>query len=428
MKSRWVTILLYFLSFCLIFVITSVVIVNAYYAIPYDSGGIILERTFSVSYDLLFGIIAFFFSILATYSFLSIFGSKKFSEVFFSRRRKLVYISTFLTFMIVYFMFELLVGYIVLNIKNPNAFVNGNTSNSIVIESDKNSSKVYLDSSTNNTNMFVVGNGNSFSLSDSNLNHSGNGSGYNNPGKNTIIYVHEGATFNGDRIMLNLRGAYSEALYVHEGTMRIFNSNVLTKVKNSIPLYGYHSNIYVNSSSFSSNSENAVVLRNGSEFTFDNSIFDLGDVCKEIFILDSSSEDETNVVNIRNSNIDTANYHLFKIKNSKNIINFEEVKLDWGDIESYLATIDKSDVTINIKNSNVSGNFYLDDVSNLKINLINSEFSGNIVNNKGFELTMDDVSLFTSKGNIHLFKFNGSEMAFKKVISIQNQVILDTNN
>ena len=41
---------------------------------------------------------------------------------------------------------------------------------------------------------------------------------------------------------------------------------------------------------------------------------------------------------------------------------------------------------------------------------------------------MEDVSLFTSKGNIHLSKFNGSETAFKKVISIQNQVILDTNN
>lgn len=428
MKSRWANLLIYFLSFCLIFIVTTIVIINGYYSIPYDSGGIILERTFSLSFDLIFGIIAFFFSLLTSYSFLSKFGKYKFNEVFYARRSKLVYISTFFAFMIAYFMVELLVGYIVLNVKNPNAFINGNTSNSIIIDSDKTSNNVYLSSNSNNTNMFVVEHGNLFSLSDSNLNHTGNGSGYNDPGKNTIIYINDGATFNGDRVMLSLSGAYSEALYVNNGTMRLFNSNVLTKGLDSIPLYGYNSNIYISSSSFSSKSELAIVLRNGSEFSFDNSVFDVGDECKQIFILDSDNMDDTNIVNIRNSNINTNNYHLFKIKNSKNIINFEDVKIDWEGVASYLATIDKSDVTINIKNSNVTGNLYLDNSSNLKINLINSEFSGNIINNKGFELTMDDVSLFTSKGNIHLSKFNGSDEALRKVISIQNQVVIDANN
>ena len=76
----------------------------------------------------------------------------------------------------------------------------------------------------------------------------------------------------------------------------------------------------------------------------------------------------------------------------------------------------------------VTGNIEFDDNSNLKINIEKSQFNGNVIGNNGFELTMDDNSVFTSPGSVHLSKFNGSELAFRKVISIKNDVKLDTNN
>jgi hypothetical protein len=425
MKNRWFSIMLYILTFCLIFFITSVVIINAYYFIPYDANGIDLTRSFTVIYDVVFGIIAFIFALVMSYSFLSIFGLKKLNEVFARGRKKAVYISSVITFGLAYYLIELLVGYIVLNINDPNTFVNGSNSGSIIIASDKSFDNVHLNSTTNNTNMFIIDGEHVLNINDSNVIHYGSDT-TNEIGANTIVSAKNRATLNGYRIMLTLKGTNTEAIYLNDSTLHLFNSNISIEGNNSSFVYADNSQLFINSTSISNTSKNSVILTNGSSGYFDKCNFILTKNCNNVFLLNSNNKELTNEVTLKNSSIDKGDYNLFNVENSTNIINITESKVDWSEVEKYIANIKNSDVVINISNSMVTGNIYFDDASSLRINLEKAQFSGNIVSNKGFELTMDDNSLFTSPGSIHLSKFNGSDIAYRKVISIQNQIENDT--
>ena len=426
MKSRFISIILYILTFILLIFITSVVIINGYYTIPYSTNGVDLSRSFTILHDIVFGIIAFVFALFSTYCFLSIFGKISFKEVFKKERRKLVYFSCVFAFGIVYFMTELLVGYIVLNINDPNAFINGNSAGSIIISEDKSLNNVYINSSTNNVNMISIDGNYILSVNDSNLINYGSNV-LNDRGLNTILVEKNGATFNGDRIMLTLTGANSEVAYLDNSIYRLFNSNVSVDDKTSIFIYANKSEVYTNSTSISSSADTPFLIKNGSSIFLERSNFVSRANCKSVFNISSDDTKSVNTVSLKNGSIDRGDYDIFDIDSSQTIINLNDLKIDWIDIEKYIANIKNSDVTININNCMITGNISFDDYSNLKINLEKSQFNGSIISNKGFELTMDDNSVLTSPGSVHLSKFNGSELAFRKVISIQNDIKLDTN-
>ena len=427
MKSRWFSITMYILSFILLFFITSVIIINAYYSIPYNSSGVDLSRSFTVMHDIVFGIVALIFAFLAAYCFLSIFGKKGLKEVFTKDRRISVYISSVLAFGIVYFMTELLVGYIVLNIKDPNSFINGNTGGNITIIEDKTLNNVYLNNSSSNTNMIYIDGKHTLLVNDSNIIHYGNNV-LNNRGYNTIINESNGAIFNADRVMLTLTGSNSELAFLNNSTLRLFNSNVSIDNKSSMFIYANKSDIYTNSTSITSSSDHhPIILKNGSNAFFERSNFISENTCDNIVEITSDEDDSVNTLTLKNSSIDKGEYNLFHFDKTKSIINLNDLKIDWSEVEKYIADIKDSDVTINISNSMITGNINFDDNSILKINIEKSQLIGTVNGNKGFELTMDDNSVFTSPGSIHLSKFTGSDVAFRKVISMQNDVKLDTN-
>ena len=424
MKSRFISIILYILTFILLIFFTTVVIINGYYTIPYNTSGVDLSRSFTVLHDIIFGIVAFVFALFATYCFLSVFGKIKFKEVFKKERSKVVYISCVSAFGIVYFMTELLVGYIVLNIKDPNAFINGNTYGNIVVTEDKSLNNVYSNSSLNNINMISIDGKYTLNISDSSLINYGNNV-LSNRGFNTIINEKNGATFNGDRIMFTLTGTNSEVAYLNNSVLRLFNSNISVEDESSIFIYSDKSEVYTNSSSLSSSSKNPIVVKNGSTFYLERSNFVSEANCNDIFKV-TSDDNSVNIISLKNGSIAKGNYNIFNIDSSKTIINLSDLKIDWIDIEKYIAEINDSDVTININNCMITGNINFDTNSNLKVNLEESQFIGSIVGDNGFELSMDDSSIFTSPGSIHLSKFNGSEIAFRKVISVKNDIKLDT--
>ncbi len=427
MKNRWFSIIMYILSFVLLFFITSVVIINAFYSIPYQTNGVDFSRSFTLVHDIVFGIIAFIFALLGSYCFLSVFGKKTIKEVFTRERRKIVYISCIFAFGIVYFLTELLVGYIVLNINDPNAFINGSNGGNIVINEDKTLNNVYINSNINNTNIVSIDGNHTLNVNDSNLINYGSNV-LSDRGLNTIVVERNGASFNGDRVMLTLTGANSEVAYVDNSAYRLFNSNVSIDDKTSMFIYGNKAEVYTNSTSISSSSETPIVLRNGSTVFLERTSFVSKDNCKNVITISSDDSELVNTINIKNGSIDKGDYNIFSIDSATTVINLSDLKIDWIDIEKYIADIKNSNVTINISNSMVTGRINFDDYSNLKLNIEKSQFNGFIFGNKGFELTMDDNSVLTSPGSVHLSKFNGSELALRKVISIQNSVILDTEN
>ena len=425
MKSRFVSVILYILTFILLIFITSVVIINGFYTIPYNTSGVDLSRSFTLMHDIVFGIVAFIFALFASYCFLSIFGLKKPKEVFIKDRKKIVYISCVLTFGIVYFLTELLVGYIVLNINDPYAFINGNTAGNIVVKEDKTINNVYINNSSVNSNIIYIDGSHTLGVTDSNLIHYGDNV-LEDRGLNTIVYEKNGAIFNGDRVMLTMTGSNSEVAYLDNSTFRLFNSNVSVDDKSGVFVYSNKSDIYTNSTSISSASDTPIIIKNGTNIYLERSNFVSKSNCKNVFTVRAENDSDINTITLKNSSIDKGNYNLFDINESTTVINLSDLKIDWSDVENYIADIKNSDVTININNSIVTGNINIDEFTNLKINLNKAQFNGIISGVNGFELSMDDNSVFTSPGSVHLSKFMGSELAFRKVISIQNDIKLDT--
>jgi len=424
MRSRWFSIFMYILSFALIFFISSVIVINAFYTIPYNASGVDLTRSFTIAHDIAFGIVALIFALLGAYCFLSVFGKKRLKEVFTKERKPSVYISSVLTFGLVYFIMELLIGYIVLNINDPNAFINGNNSAGVIVNEDKSLNNVYLNSSNNNINLISIDGSYSLSVTDSNLINYGSNI-LSEKGLNNVIYEKNNATFNGDRVLITLTGGNSEVAYLDNSTFRLFNSNVSVDNYTSNFIYANKAEIYANSSSITGSANYPVILRNGTTAMFERSSFVSEENCVTVFDVTSDDKEDVNTISLKNSSIDKGDYNLFHFDKTTGIINLSDLKIDWSDVEKYIADIESSDVTINISDSMVTGTIKFDDKSKLKINLERSQFNGTVIGDNGFELTMDDNSVFTSPTSIHLSKFTGSEIAFRKVISIQNQVKLD---
>ena len=423
MKSRGLSIFLYILTFFLIFFVTGVVTIHSYYFIPYSSNGIQTDRAFPISYLFVYGFISIIFSLIMTYSFLSVFGKYSFKEVFQVGRKKILYISSFATFGIVYFMIELLVGYIVLNYGDPNSFINGNNSNSVVITSNKAFNNINYSNYSKKTNMFTVNGNNILSFNDSNIVHGGSGE-YKTVGINTIINASDGATVNGNRLMLTIRGHYTEGIYLKDSSLNLSNSNFLVEGNYSVGLFGDNSNVFVEASTINSNSNYLCVFRNGSDVVFDSTNFVYSDNINQLFYLSSDSMDIVNKFTVKETVFDNPGHDLFRIDNSKDVINLEVVTLDWLDSEDYILNINNADVELNIKQSKVYGNINLTGNSTLKINLINSNFFGHVMGNEYFDLSMDGASTFNSSLDIKLNSFSGSEAAFENLNAYGNHVYI----
>lgn len=423
MKSRGLSIFLYILSFFLLFFITGIVIIHSYYFIPFDTNGLQTDRSYPVGYLLMFGFISILFGSFMTYTFLSVFGKYNYKEVFAYGRKKVLFLSSFFTFALVYFITELLVGYIVLNYGDPNSFINGST-NSIVVNTDKSFTNINYSNSINNTNMFTIKDKHIVSFIDSNVIHYGNGR-YREIGLNSIINALEGATINGNRLMLTVKGNYTEGIFVKNSSLKLENSNILVEGNYSVGLFGDNSNIFIDATSISGNSNYLCVFRNGTDITLDSTNLIYSDNINHVFYISSDSYDSINKVTLKGTTINDPRGDLFKIEESKTILNFEDVSIDWKDTEKSLIDFRDSNVEINIINSKVSGKITVSGNSTLKINMINSEFYGS-VEGIDFELTMDEDCTFNSDGDIKLKLFNGTDEAFNNVNSLNNHVYIGT--
>ena len=153
--SRSIKIILYFITFLLFIFFSGILMVRASYMIPVDISGVEFERSYNITYITIFGIIAFMFGIMAAFAFLTKLLKINIKDIFAYKKRYLVYSTSVVAFGLFYFVFELLFGYIVLNINNPYSKVN-NTYNSIVVADNKVYDELDYSIRSDNTNMFIL--------------------------------------------------------------------------------------------------------------------------------------------------------------------------------------------------------------------------------------------------------------------------------
>ncbi len=404
--SRSIKIILYFITFLLFIFFSGILMVRASYMIPVDISGVEFERSYNFTYITIFGIIAFMFGIMAAFAFLTKLGKMNIKDIFAYKKRYLVYSTSVVAFGLFYFVFELLFGYIVLNINNPYSKVN-NTYNSIVVADNKVYDELDYSIRSDNTNMFILNGTQDVTFMNSLINHYGNGQ-LNEYDNNTIIKAVRDSSLYVNDSLFNLRGKNSEGFYIDTSSLNIKSSEIRVDDPSSIVLYAANSDISIFEGTFSAYSNELFIFRNSCKVLFGKSKFNINENVQDLIYLYSDSVADVNTIDFKEMDVDLSSADLFRIDKSTDIITIEDSSISIDDINKYLLSIHNSNVELHIKNSTVKGNITFDDNSKVKIVLENSSFNGDIISSNTIELIKDDSSTFVTN-NTTLQNLNNSD-------------------
>lgn len=421
--SRSVKIILYLITFLLFIFFSVILIVRASYMIPVDISGANFERSFSISYLILFGIIAFLFGSMAGLAFMTKMGKTNSKEAFAYKKRYLVYSTSLVAFGLFYFISELLVGYIVLNINNPYTQVN-NTYNSIIAENNKAYNNLDYFIRTDNTNMFILNGSKDVSFLNSVIGHYGNGIVDEFDNNSIVRLVRDSNLFIKDSLF-NVYGDNSEVLSIDSSKVDISSTEFRSNNNTSLFIYSNNSNLSIYDSTFSSNSYDSFIFSNNSNVLFDSCKFNVNEINNDLFYLYSDINETNNTLTLKNINYDSDLIDLIRIDKSIDSIVIENSSINIDNIEKYFLKINNSNVDIQIKNSYIKGNIIYDENSKVKLILENSTFEGNVIGDTGIDLMIDDNSSIVSSNPIKVNEFAGSDISFQK---INNFVILNNKN
>ena len=374
--------------------------------IPVDISGVEFERSYNFTYITIFGIIAFMFGIMAAFAFLTKLGKMNIKDIFVYKKRYLVYSTSVVAFGLFYFVFELLFGYIVLNINNPYSKVN-NTYNSIVVNDNKLYDELDYSIRSDNTNMFILNGTQDVTFMNSLISHYGNGQ-LNEYDNNTIIKAVRNSNLYVNDSLFNLKGKNSEGFYIDTSRLNIKSSEIRVDDPSSIVLYAANGDISIFEGTFSAYSKELFIFRNNCKVLFGKSKFNINENTQDIIYLYSDSVDDVNTIDFKEMEVNLSSADLFRIDKSTDIITIEDSSITIDDINKYLLSIHNSNVELYIKNSTVKGNITFDDNSKLKIVLENSSFNGDIISNNTIELIKDDSSTFVTN-NTTLQNLNNSD-------------------
>ena len=404
--SRSIKIILYFITFLLFIFFSGILMVRASYMIPVDISGVEFERSYNITYITIFGIIAFMFGIMAAFAFLTKLGKMNIKDIFAYKKRYLVYSTSVVAFGLFYFVFELLFGYIVLNINNPYSKVN-NTYNSIVVADNKVYDELDYSIRSDNTNMFILNGTQDVTFMNSLINHYGNGQ-LNEYDNNTIIKAVRDSSLYVNDSLFNLRGKNSEGFYIDTSRLNLKSSEIRVDDPSSIVLFAAKSDISIFEGTFSTYSNELFIFRNSCKVLFGKSKFNINENTQDIIYLYSDNVNDVNTIDFKEMEVNLSSADLFRIDKSTDIITIEDSSISIDDINNYLLSIHNSNVELHIKNSTVKGNITFDDNSKVKIVLENSSFNGDIISNNTIELIKDDSSTFVTN-NTTLQNLNNSD-------------------
>ncbi len=404
--SRSIKIILYFITFLLFIFFSVILMVRASYMIPLDISGVEFERSYNITYITIFGIIAFMFGIMAAFAFLTKLGKMNIKDIFAYKKRYLVYSTSVVAFGLFYFVFELLFGYIVLNINNPYSKVN-NTYNSIVVADNKVYDELDYSIRSDNTNMFILNGTQDVTFMNSLINHYGNGQ-LNEYDNNTIIKAVRDSSLYVNDSLFNLRGKNSEGFYIDTSSLNLKSSEIRVDDPSSIVLFASKSDISIFEGTFSSYSNELFIFRNSCKVLFGKSKFNINENTQDIIYLYSDNAADVNTIDFKEMDVNLSSADLFRIDKSTVTITIEDSSISIEDINKYLLSIHNANVELHIKNSTVKGNITFDDNSKVKMVLENSSFSGDIISNNTIELIKDDSSTFVTN-NTTLQNLNNSD-------------------
>lgn len=374
--------------------------------IPVDISGVEFERSYNITYITIFGIIAFMFGIMAAFAFLTKLGKINIKDIFAYKKRYLVYSTSVVAFGLFYFVFELLFGYIVLNINNPYSKVN-NTYNSIVVADNKVYDELDYSIRSDNTNMFILNGTQDVTFMNSLINHYGNGQ-LNEYDNNTIIKAVRDSSLYVNDSLFNLRGKNSEGFYIDTSSLNLKSSEIRVDDPSSIVLFAANSDISIFEGTFSTYSNELFIFRNSCKVLFGKSKFNINENTQDIIYLYSDSVNDVNTIDFKEMEVNLSSADLFRIDKSTVTITIEDSSISIDDINKYLLSIHNANVELHIKNSTVKGNITFDDNSKVKIVLENSSFSGDVISNNTIELIKDDSSTFVTN-NTTLQNLNNSD-------------------
>lgn len=343
----------------------------------FDEDKAVENRTFSFKYYVIFAIISIILSFTLNYIILSHFNSNTYMETFSYNKRFFVYVVSAISSTILYFMFELLMGYIVLNYNMPS---NNVEESALIIKSDLTINHTSYNSIHPNHNAVTVDGKYKVFLNNILVTKAADATS-SEQGNNAAVSAKNGADLTINNSLLNSTGDYSRGLYVgDEGTKATINKcSIITSGEHSGAIFT-NAKTVLNSSSITTSSSAGITVADNGILEFNSGLIRMSNetTYRYFYLRNDLNERGSSTFGLSDAIVEYGNGSLFSVVNNDATINLSANIFNCSTDVDNIFTIENSNVLVNTYEQNLSGKIVLDSTSSLTYNALGSIYTGAI--------------------------------------------------